>query len=149
MIVSNTLIQVGEKLKNKKCLPFTSDLLIHIKSNGLYTYPDISVVCGIIEKADTPFDSVTNPVMIIEVLSETTKDYDRGSKFMLYRGLPSLKEYILIDSKGATHIEQFVKNEEDIWQLHEYQNMDDSLKIKSLDINIPLSDIYKDIYEQA
>lgn len=109
LIFSNLFIELGIRLKGKKCRPYGSDMRTYIPENTLFTYPDISIVCG--EPASSPIDknSFTSPTVIIEILSRSTKNYDRGEKFMLYRDIPSLKEYILIDSESI-HIEAFRLN---------------------------------------
>lgn len=145
-IVSNTLIGLGSKLSNQNCVPFTSDLRVNIEANSLYTYPDITVVCGEIEKLPKAFDTIINPTLIIEVLSASTKDYDRGTKFMLYRDIPSLKEYIVIDSTGNVHLEKWYKNEEGLWILNEYKSSEDSVSLQSLEIDLSMADIYRGVY---
>lgn len=145
-IVSNTLIGLGSKLSNRDCVPFTSDLRVNIEANALYTYPDITVVCGEIEKLPNAFDTIINPTLIIEVLSASTKDYDRGTKFMLYRDIPSLKEYIVIDSTGNVHLEKFYKNADGLWILNEYKSSEDSVSLQSLEIDLSMADIYRGVY---
>ena len=98
LIFSNLFGDLAYKLKGKTCRPFGSDFRVHIPENTLFTYPDISIVCGDIISSNVDQDSVTNPTVIIEILSPSTKDYDRGGKFLLYRDIPTLKEYILIDT---------------------------------------------------
>jgi len=145
-IVSNTLIAIGSKMKDQKCVPFTSDLRVHIQANSLYTYPDITVVCGEIEKLSNTFDTIINPTLIIEVLSARTKDYDRGTKFMLYRDISSLKEYIVIDSTGKVHLEKWYKNEDGLWILNEYKSTEDTVTIKSLSFELHMADVYRGVY---
>src|SRR6185295_12969706 len=89
------------RLKGNACKPYGSDLRIHIPGNTLFTYPDISIICGSIIPSDPDEDSSINPTVIIEILSPSTKDYDRGGKFLLYRDIPTLKEYILIDTESV------------------------------------------------
>ena len=98
IISTNCLTEIINALKGKNCRPFGSDLRVHIPKNTLYTYPDISIICGEIETTDDKFDTATNPSVIIEILSASTKNYDKGQKFSLYREIECLKEYILIDS---------------------------------------------------
>ena len=109
IISDNILTILKQKLKGKSCKPFGSDLRIHIQSNTLFTYPDISIICGEIITLNDDDYNVLNPAVIIEVLSESTKNYDRGEKFKLYRDIPTLKEYILTDSESM-HIEVFRLN---------------------------------------
>lgn len=146
LILANTFGEIYGKLKDKPYKIMTSDLRVNVQSNGLYTYPDISIVCGEIEKSADAYDSITNPIVLIEVLSQSTKDYDRGSKFMLYRGITSLKSYILIDSTGNVMVEVFSKNQNNIWQLSEYKSTDDIMDIEPLGFGIGLADIYRGVY---
>ena len=146
IICGNTYGELYSKLKGKKCRPYIGDLRIAVKANSLYTYPDISVICGEIEKTDDKFDTATNPTVIIEVLSESTKDYDRGSKFKLYRDIPQLKDYILIDAIGNVMVEHFSKNDNEIWELREYDNISKQFSIPSIDVALQLSDIYEGVY---
>lgn len=146
-IVVNSLIALGSQLKNKNCRPYVNDLRVAVEANSLYTYPDISVICGDIQKTDDQFDTATNPTVIIEVLSESTKDYDRGSKFKLYRDIPDLKDYILIDSTGSVLVEHFSKNEENNWILRDYSNIEDKIDIPSIEVSLQLNDVYLDVYK--
>lgn len=145
-IVVNILIALGRQLKNKNCRPYVNDLRIAVEANTLYTYPDISVICGEIKKTDDQFDTATNPTVIIEVLSDITKDYDRGSKFKLYRDIPQLMDYLLIDSTGSVMVEHFSKNANGIWELREYRSIDDKFTIPSIQTLMDLIDIYEDVY---
>jgi Uma2 family endonuclease len=140
-IAVNLLIKLGQKLKGKKCKPFNSDQRIHIPSNTLFTYSDISIICGEIITLNNDEYNVLNPTVIIEVLSSSTKNYDRGEKFKLYRDITTLKEYILVDSESI-HIETFRLNENDHWELEEYNSAEDILIIKAIEENITLSEIY-------
>jgi Uma2 family endonuclease len=141
-IFSNTFLEIGTKLKGKKCQPFGSDLRIHIPKNTLFTYPDISIVCGETETTDDKFDTITNPSVIIEILSPSTRNYDKGEKFTLYREIDSLQEYILIDSERIM-VEKFIRNSDNSWQLTEYKSIDLSFSITTVAIEMPLLDIYE------
>lgn len=88
-----------QKLKGKSCQPFGSDQRIHIEKNTLFTYPDISVICGELKTLNNDEWNILNLTVLSEILSPSTKNYDRGEKFKLYRDIPTLKEYILIDSE--------------------------------------------------
>lgn len=141
IIFRNTFGKIINKLKGKKCQPFGSDLRIHIPENTLYTYPDLSIICGEIETTDENFDTATNPKVIFEILSKSTRGYDKGDKFALYRKIKSFQEYILIDSRSVL-VEKYVKNQDNSWQLTEYRSLDLSLKIESVGVELKLSDIY-------
>ena len=141
IIATNTMIALGTKLKGKSCNPFGSDQRIHIPNNSLFTYPDISVFCGKVETLNDDEFNTLKPTVIIEVLSPSTKNYDRGDKFKLYRDIPSLKEYILIDSESIS-IEAFKINSSGFWELQEYKSVDEQLSLPSLQLEIAMSEIY-------
>lgn len=143
----NLILKIGGYLKGKKCRPYGSDLRVHVNQNSLYTYPDLTIVCDKEEYLDDTFDTLLNPKVIIEILSPSTKEYDRGSKFKLYREIPSLKEYILVDSESV-FIERFYKNEENIWSLAEYKTIEDFLLISSIELKLALKEIYEDVFEE-
>jgi len=131
-------------LKGKNCKPFGSDLRIHIPESGLYTYPDISIICGSPETTDTWTDNITNPAVIIEILSPLTSDYDRGTKFNLYRGIKTLKEYIVIDSSFVS-VELFTRRKDNRWNLTEFKQLSDSFVISTIGLSMNLNDIYEDV----
>jgi len=95
---ANLIGELRSKLKGGPCRPFTSDLRIKIEATGLFTYPDVSVICGPLHFVEGTDDTVVNPTLIVEVLSDSTEAYDRGEKFQHYRQMPSLKEYLLLAS---------------------------------------------------
>ncbi len=144
-ITRNTMSLIDEYLsKGDKCQIFPSDLKIHAITNSLYTYPGLSIVCGKIETLPNKKNIVTNPSVLIEVLSETTQDYDRGAKFKLYRDIESLKEYILISSL-ETLVEKYDKQVDGSWVLHEYKNEMDTFKINSIGFQISVKDLYRNV----
>lgn len=142
-ISSNVHAELRAKLKGKGCRPYGSDMRIHIPSNTLFTYPDISVFCGEVKTLNDDQFNALNPVVLIEVLSKSTKDYDRGDKFSLYREIPGLKEYILIDSTSV-FVQTFTINAAGLWELREYKGMDDALEFQSLSLSLSLKDVYED-----
>lgn len=141
IVTSNLIGSLGNRLKSKTCRPFSSDLRVHIKKNTLFTYPDISIVCGKPEFLNDDQFNLLNPTVIIKVLSPSTKSYDRGDKFRLYRDIPSLKQYILIEPE-AIHIEAFSINTQGYWELKEYSALNESLQLRSIDVDVALEDIY-------
>ncbi len=147
-ICVNLITILKNKLKGKKCKPYNSDQRIHIQSNTLFTYPDISIICAEIITLDNDDYNVLNPTVIIEVLSPSTRSYDRGDKFKLYRDIPTLKEYILADSESI-HLEVFRLNEKNHWELEEYNSVEDFLFIKAIDEKILVSEIYEGINLKA
>jgi Uma2 family endonuclease len=128
-------------LKGKNCIPFGSDLRIHIPENSFYTYPDISIICGTPETTDSFTDNITNPSVIIEILSKSTINYDRGTKFNLYRSIRTLKEYILIDLNSIM-VEVYTRNNDNSWLLKEYKELSDNFCISTIDLTLSLKDIY-------
>ena len=144
IIASNLLGELAHKLKGSSCRPFNSDQRIHIPDNTLFTYPDISIICGDIKTKDDDNWNILNPSVLIEVLSPSTKNYDMGGKFALYRDILTLKEYLLIDSEKIK-VMIFRINKESHWELLEYNNLNEILPIISIEISIPLADIYEGV----
>lgn len=144
-IVSNTLADINAYLRGgKKCQVFPSDLRIYIEANTLFTYPDLSIVCGEIETLENHKNNVTNPSVLIEVLSPSTADYDRGGKFKLYRDIPRLKEYILISSTEIL-IEKYEKQQDGSWVLHEYKNATDLFTISTIALQVQVDRFYDNV----
>jgi Uma2 family endonuclease len=141
VIFSNLFGRLAYQLKGNPCRPFGSDMRIHIPENTLFTYPDISIFCGDIIPADADEETVVQPTVLIEILSPSTKDYDRGGKFKLYRDIPTLKEFILIDSESVT-VEVFRVNASGHWELEEYKKLNEVLTMPSVGISISLEEIY-------
>lgn len=140
VLFSNLFIAIGNLLKGKSCFPYGSDMCLHIPQNTLFTYPDISIYCGKTEQLDD--DYALNPTVLIEILSPSTRNYDRGGKFILYRAIPTLKEYILVDTESI-FIEAFRINQSGHWELEEYQSPDQTLSFPSLSITVALKEIYQ------
>jgi Uma2 family endonuclease len=141
IISVNIISALAAGLKGKDCQPYGSDMRIHIPENSLFTYPDISIICGDIITSIDNEDAVTQPVVIIEILSASTKDYDRGEKFRLYRAIRTLKEYILIDSESI-HAERFAINDEGFWQLKEYNSAEEEIIMTTVNVLLTLKDVY-------
>jgi Uma2 family endonuclease len=130
------------KLKGSSCRPYGSDMRMHIPENTLFTYPDISIYCGEPTPTDFDQDTVIKPTVIFEILSPSTKQYDRGEKFRLYRDIPNLKQYILVDTESI-NVEDFRINEKGFWELHEYRLPNDQVLLPSLRITISIQEIYE------
>lgn len=128
-------------MRGKNYKIYMGDVKLWIPRYRIYTYPDIMVIQGepIYEGAGTT--KVTNPLMIVEVLSSSTKNYDRTDKFRFYRSIPELKEYIMID-QYEYFIEQFTKNSEGQWVLTEYESAEDILFLEQIDFQISFSELY-------
>ncbi|MBI5470868.1 MAG: Uma2 family endonuclease [Ignavibacteriae bacterium] len=140
LIATNVIGELRNQLRGRPCMVYNSDVRVHIAATGLYAYPDVSVVCGE-TTAEQETDVVTNPLVIVEVLSASTKDYDRGQKFEQYRKLISLREYLLI-SQHEPHVEQYIRQEGAEWLFRERYDPNDVVTIAALDCTLPLREIY-------
>jgi Uma2 family endonuclease len=143
-IFSNLFTEIAIKLKGNSCRPYGSDKRLQIPQNTLFTYPDISIYCHGLTLSETDENTSILPTCIIEILSPSTKAYDRGTKFKLYRDIPSLREYVMIDSESIL-IEAFHINKSKNWELKEYKTLDDQLKFVSLGFDVPVAEIYKNV----
>lgn len=132
-------------LKGKSCSVMPSDIRIYNPATTLYTYPDGAVTCGEEKYLDNEFDTLLNPTIIIEVLSKSTQDYDRGTKFMLYRSIPSLKQYVLISSLEYS-IEIYTRDGEQ-WILNTANKPEDELYLAAIDFRFKLKDMYVQVPE--
>jgi Uma2 family endonuclease len=135
--------EVRLALRGTRCRAFNSDLRVRV-SPSMYTYPDLTIVCGKPLAADGREDILLNPTVIFEVLSPSTEYYDRGLKFRRYREIESLTDYILVD-QDQTRIEQFTRGDANTWTLHDYQRLDETLMIPSIEVSLPLASIYEGI----
>jgi len=142
IIFSNLFTGLGFRLKGKSCQPYGPDLRINIPENTLYTYPDISVVCGDLQLSPEDEDSFVKPTILIEILSPSTRSYDQGEKFRLYRDIQALKEYVIVDTE-IIRIAVCRINEKGHWELEEYKLLTDQLVLASVDVVIPVSEIYE------
>lgn len=146
-IVASIIGAISQALKGRKdCSYFPSDLRVHNNENGLYTYPDVIIVCGKEEYLDDKFDTLLNPTVIFEVLSPATEDYDMGTKFKLYRTIPSLKNYVLISSTEFAG-EVYTRSDGN-WILSTAKDKDDYIYISAIDYNLALSDVYAQITDR-
>ena len=141
LIAGNVNRELGQQLRNRECEVYQGDMRVKVSPTGLYTYPDVSVVCGEPEFEDAEVDTLLNPKVIVEVLSPSTADYDRGGKFTHYRRLPSLQEYVLI-SQDRPLVEHYVRQGQDEWLLTEHSSLEDGLILPSIGCRLPFSEIY-------
>ncbi|WP_321492103.1 Uma2 family endonuclease [uncultured Desulfobacter sp.] len=127
------------KEENSSCEVLPNDMRVKIETG--YVYPDIAISCGDAKFEDNAFDTLTNPVVIMEILSESTEAFDRGKKFAYYRTISTLQEYLLV-SQDEYHVEQYIRREYGKWEYCSYKGADQILKIKSINCELPLSEIY-------
>jgi Uma2 family endonuclease len=143
LISANIIRQLGNRLEGKPCRVFAGDLRVRIPRTVLYTYPDVTVICGPhqFDPNDPTGETVINPKVIIEVLSPSTEGYDRGEKFDRYRQLDSLEEYVLV-SQETPRIETFLRREGGTWLLTPTSRLGSGAKLRSLEIELPLREVY-------
>ncbi len=141
-IVTNLVRVLGNKLLERPCDVFTSDLRLCVDPKNRYTYPDIIVICGKPQFLDNQFDTLLNPDLIVEVLSDSTRNYDRGEKFQQYRSIPSFREYLVVE-QAKIHVERYSKQPDGTWSLWETDLLDSVVQLSSIGVAIQVSDIYR------
>jgi Uma2 family endonuclease len=143
LIAANITTILNIALANSNCRTYNSDLKVGSKPKGFFTYPDVTVVCGKLEFVEERSDTITNPKVIVEILSPSTNKYDRTTKFDFYKDLDQFETYILIDStKPEVEIRQRVAEQQ--WIVQTYNTLEQTFKITSLglDLEIKLVSIY-------
>ncbi|WP_437563970.1 Uma2 family endonuclease [Sorangium sp. So ce542] len=134
-------------LRGRPCVVYSSDLRVRVQATGLSTYPDVSVVCGRLERDPEDKDAVLNPIVLIEVLSDSSEAYDRGQKFAHYRRMPSLREYVLV-SQHEPRIEVFHRNEDGSWTLREAR-AGEGAELQAIGCTLSVDDVYREPLAQA
>ncbi len=140
-IVLNIGSEIRQHLKHRPCKAYVNDLRVKVSPTGLYTYPDLVVVCGKEQFEDAHLDTLLNPTLIIEVLSDSTEAYDRGRKFEHYRHLDLLVEYVLI-AQHRPHVESFRRQPDQHWLLTECNGLNGTLRLQSIDCDLALAEVY-------
>jgi Uma2 family endonuclease len=141
LIATNLAREFGNRLTSGRCVAYNADLRIKIEATGLITYPDLSVIRGPLQFAEGTDDTVVNPTLLAEVLSDSTEAYDRGKKFEHYRQIGTLQEYLLVSQKEP-RIEQFLRQPEGRWLLNVAAGLDASLELPSLRISLSLAEVF-------
>ena len=142
-IKAQVIILLGAQLRGRRCRVFDSDLAIRILATGLFTYPDASVVCSKPEMDPANKNALTNPRIIVEVLSDSTEKYDRGEKFAHYQRIPSLAEYVLV-SQHEPCIEVFRQTSPGKWEPCEKAVSGQTIQLKSLECELSVDEVYAD-----
>jgi Uma2 family endonuclease len=143
-INANVISALVVGLRGRGCTVYTNDLRLHIPANSLYTYPDATVVCGKAEMLDGEFDTLLNPLLLVEVLSASTEDEDRNAKFRLYRSIPSLCEYVMV-SQYEHHIASYYRNHSGDWIYTDAEGFHASLHLPSVQTDLVFADVYAGI----
>jgi Uma2 family endonuclease len=146
LIMSNTLFAIKDAIRGKEndCKTFGSDVKIAVEAANSFLYPDVFVVCDNIEDKTLKDQAISNPTMIVEVLSPSTQNYDQTKKFRLYRMIPSFREYVMIDQEQAI-VEVFFRRDSGTWAIRTYQGLEGDIVLQSLGLQIPVSAIYDGI----
>ena len=144
VLCANVLASLHGQLRGKPCEIYANDMRVKVSETGMYTYPDVVVACREPRFEDQTVDTLLNPVLIIEVLSDSTERYDRGAKFAHYRSLPSLQEYLLV-SQTECRVEHYTRQPGNHWLLTEHQNLANRIDLNSLGSHLILSEIYERI----
>ncbi len=140
-VTVNCAAELRQSLDARPCYVFASDMRLHVQRSNLFTYPDVMVICGKIRFFDRRNDTVLNPILVVEVLSESTREYDRGAKFDFYKQIPELQEYILIESEQA-RVEAYRREADGHWTVETISGLDADLPFVTLDCVVPLRRIY-------
>ncbi|QNE39165.1 Uma2 family endonuclease [Hymenobacter sp. NBH84] len=144
LLVTNLIVGLDTRIGDA-CNVYPSDMRVHVASNGLYTYPDVVVACGDEEfLPDAYLDTLLNPVVLVEVSSRSTAQYDQEGKFLLYRNISSLRHYLLVDSQRV-RILCITRLEADTWNFREYSQLTDQVLLSALEVEIPVSEIYRKV----
>lgn len=145
LIAMNIAAILRTQLRGRDCRAYPSDMRVKVVATGLYTYPDFTIVCGPSQFTDpAKRDALTNPAVIIEILSPSTERYDRGEKFQHYRTIATLQEYILV-AQNKYRIERFTRREHNAWVLTDIVGQEATLTLSTVDMMIPLVEIYEQV----
>ena len=144
LIKDNLAGETRNHFKDGPCKVLTSDMRVKINPTGLYIYPDLVIVCDKPEFEDNQVDTLLNPRVVVEILSDSTEKYDRGSKFRNYRGISSLQEYVLVAQDRAL-IERYVRQADENWLLTTFEGLTAAFSLASISVRILLSEIYRGV----
>jgi len=141
VLAADLILTLGSKLADRDCFVFTADMRVRTADSGSYLYPDVSVLCGKPVFHQKKSDVLTNPSLIVEVLSPSTEDYDQSRKWALYREIPSLKDYLMVDSR-AHRLILYSRQPDNSWLFREAIGLESSLTVPTLSITLNLAEIY-------
>lgn len=141
LIAVNILGELHRQLKGKPCEVYPSEMRVKVAASGLYTYPNVVVVCGEPQFEDDYLDTLINPTVLFEVLSKTTERYDRIAKSDYYRRLESLTEHLLV-AQDEVHVEQFIKQADGQWSLIDFHSVDATIELDSISCSLALREVY-------
>ena len=149
LIVVNLLTEIRSQLKRKPCRVYPSDMRLKVEATGMYAYPDVMALCGTPQLEDDRQDTLRNPGLIIEVLSDSTEAYDRGRKFAQYRKIDSLQEYLML-AQDRCKAELYARQPDGRWVLQEEaDSLDSVLELRSIQCSLALAEVYDLVLEEA
>jgi len=141
LIIGNLVGELRQKLRETRCQVCPSDLRVQLPPGDKYVYPDVSVICDEPRFADEELDTLLNPLIMVEVLSDSTEAHDRGAKAEAYRQIPSLQEYLLI-AQDRRHVEKYARGQDGSWLLTEASGEAGVIHLESVDCELPLAEVY-------
>ncbi len=141
LITGNVLGELRAQLRHRPCEVYPSDMRVKIPATGLYTYPDVVVACGEPRFEDAVLDTLLNPTLLVEVLSESTAGYDRGAKFDHYRSIEALQEVLFV-AQERIHVVHYVRQDDGTWTLSEMQDPEGLLPLPSMEAELLLAEVY-------
>ena len=144
LIKDNFARKAGNQLEETACRVITSDMRVKITKTGLYSYPDLVIVCDEPQFEDATFDTLLNPRVIVEVHSDSTEKYDRGRNFAHYRQIPSLQEYVRVAQDQAV-IERFVRQSDESWLLTAFADLGQVFELTSVPVRLALAEVYRGV----
>jgi Uma2 family endonuclease len=142
-MVANLVAALHARLRGKGCLTLPSDQRTHVPATGLYTYPDVTIICGDPQRHRKDSETILNPRVLVEVLSKSTEGYDRGAKFAHYRSIESLQTYLMINL-DEPRVERYERGE-GVWTLHDVVGEEAILELPALGISVSLGELYGDL----
>jgi Uma2 family endonuclease len=141
LIVTNLTIELGLQLRGKQCYLMSNELKVRLPDSQKFFYPDVTAVCGELQFHDDRRDVITNPALVIEVLSPSTEAFDRGEKFHAYQRIDSLREYVLV-SQDQPCVEQYVRRDDGWWTYQSFSGREASLALPSVECTLNLDAVY-------
>ena len=144
LICANAIALLRAALIEKGCFTFSSDVLVAVFWDRLITYPDVTVVCGKPEYTDERKDTLTNPAIIVEVLSPSTRNFDQGEKARLYRQLPSLREFLIVEQERM-FVEHYRRLEDGSWQIVVHAKENAVIRLDSLEAEVAVAELYRGV----
>jgi Uma2 family endonuclease len=144
LIATNMIRWLGNQLVERPCSVYSSDMKVKIAKIDKYTYPDMVITCEEEKFEDKEEDVLLNPIVIIEILSDSTEAYDRGKKFSHYQYISSFMEYVLV-SQDTYKVERFIRQQANKWLYEAFHTIDDVLIIESIDCKLPMKEIYRKV----